>query len=149
MQLLLTTPFDALLLDNWMPKINGIELCRMIRSHDQKLPIFCSGAVTEGDKKVALEPVRRLFWKALWPGRTHQYLYAPPWTSNQPRPTFSVSVFTSLIPRSHPFTFRAPIVSDHAIRVFYPELASALMFTSGHFVLLIVRIIAPTICSND
>jgi len=56
MQLLLTTPFDALLLDNWMPKINGIELCQMIRSHDQKLPIFfCSGAVAEALKKVAFD----------------------------------------------------------------------------------------------
>ena len=56
MQLLLTARFDAVLLDNWMPKITGIELCRLIRSHDQKLPIFfCSGAVTEGDKKAAFE----------------------------------------------------------------------------------------------
>ena len=58
MQLLLTTPFDALLLDNWMPKINGIELRRLIRSLDKKLPIFfCSGPVTEGDKKVAFDAV--------------------------------------------------------------------------------------------
>ena len=35
LQLLLTARFDALLLDNWMPKINGTELCRMIRFHDQ------------------------------------------------------------------------------------------------------------------
>jgi CheY-like chemotaxis protein len=27
MPLLVTHRFDALLLDNWMPKINGIELC--------------------------------------------------------------------------------------------------------------------------
>jgi len=54
LQLLLTARFDALLLDNWMPKINGTELCRMIRFHDQKLPIFfCSAAVPEGGKKVA------------------------------------------------------------------------------------------------
>jgi DNA-binding response OmpR family regulator len=60
MQLLLTASFDALLLDNWMPKINGIELCRMIRSHDQKPPIFfCSGAVTEGDKRPRLKPVSK------------------------------------------------------------------------------------------
>ena len=51
LQLLLTARFGALLLDNWMPKINGTELCRMIRFHDQKLPIFfCSGAVMEGNK---------------------------------------------------------------------------------------------------
>jgi len=56
MPLLFTARFDAVLLDNWMPKINGIELCRLIRSHDQKLPIFfCSGAVTEGDKQAAFD----------------------------------------------------------------------------------------------
>ena len=55
MQLLVTARFDAVLLDNWMPKINGIELRRLIRSLDQKLPIFfCSGAVTEADKKDGL-----------------------------------------------------------------------------------------------
>lgn len=52
----LLTSFGAVLLDNWMPKINGIELHRLIRSLDQKLPIFfCSGAVTEGDKKAAFD----------------------------------------------------------------------------------------------
>jgi CheY-like chemotaxis protein len=56
MQLLVTARFDALLVDNWMPKSNGTELCRMIQSLDQKLPIFfCSGAVTEGDKKAAFD----------------------------------------------------------------------------------------------
>ena len=56
MQPLLTARFGAVLLDNWMPKINGIELRRLIRSLDKKLPIFfCSGAVTEGDKKAAFD----------------------------------------------------------------------------------------------
>lgn len=54
MPLLATDHFDALLLDNWMPNINGIELCRLIRSLDHKIPIFfCSGAVTEADKNEA------------------------------------------------------------------------------------------------
>jgi len=54
MQLLATDNFDALLLDNWMPNLNGIELCRLVRSLDQKLPIFfCSGAATDADKKAA------------------------------------------------------------------------------------------------
>lgn len=54
LDLLGTDAFDALLLDNWMPKIDGIELCQLIRSFDQKLPIFfCSGAVTDADKKAA------------------------------------------------------------------------------------------------
>ena len=56
MQLLLTARFGAVLLDNRMPKINGIELHRLIQTLDQKLPIFfCSGTVTEGDKKAAFD----------------------------------------------------------------------------------------------
>lgn len=46
--------FEALLLDNWMPKINGIELCRLIRSFNPYISIiFCSGAVSESDKRAA------------------------------------------------------------------------------------------------
>ena len=49
-----------------MPKINGIELCRLIRSLDQKLPIFfCSGAVTEGDEKVSFDAVLKAILEAL------------------------------------------------------------------------------------
>ena len=54
MHLLTTDRFDALLLDNWMPEVTGIELCRRIRSINNTTPIFfCSGAVTEADKKAA------------------------------------------------------------------------------------------------
>lgn len=54
MDLLATDRFDALLLDNWMPEVTGIELCQRIRSIDQKIPVFfCSGAVTDRDKKAA------------------------------------------------------------------------------------------------
>ena len=136
LQLLLTARFDALLLDNWMPKINGTELCRMIRFHDQNWPIFfCPGAVTEGDKKVAFEAgAQGYFGRPFDPDEITVTLRGavkiqPTWT------TFLRSVFTSLMPRSHPYTFRAPIVSDQPFRVFYPKLASALMFTLGHFVL--------------
>jgi two-component system OmpR family response regulator len=47
--------FDAFLLDNWMPELSGIELCRQIRTFDQSTPIlFCSGAVTQADKDEAV-----------------------------------------------------------------------------------------------
>jgi len=53
-ELLATGRFDALLLDNRMPKMNGIELCRVIRSVNEEIVIFfCSGAVTESDKEAA------------------------------------------------------------------------------------------------
>jgi DNA-binding response OmpR family regulator len=56
MQPLLTARFGAVLLDNRMPKINGIGLRQLIRSLDKKLPIFfCSGTVKEGDKKAAFD----------------------------------------------------------------------------------------------
>ena len=53
LDLLATDCFDALLLENWMPEVTGLELFRTIRSFDENTPIFfCSGAVTEADKKV-------------------------------------------------------------------------------------------------
>lgn len=46
--------FDALLLDNWMPDLTGIEVCRKIRAFDQSTPIFLySGAATDADRKAA------------------------------------------------------------------------------------------------
>lgn len=46
---------DAVLLDNWLPGMTGIELCRQIRSFDQSIPIFlCSGAAAATDKASAL-----------------------------------------------------------------------------------------------
>ena len=117
-------------------KINGIELRRLIRSLDQKLPIFfCCEVVAEGDKKTAFEAgAQGYFGKPFDPDELTATLRAavkiqPTWT------TFLRSVFTSLMPRSHPYTFRAPIVSDQPFRVFYPDLASALTFNIGHFVL--------------
>jgi DNA-binding response OmpR family regulator len=55
LQLAATERFDALLLDNWMPELTDIELCRQIRTFDPSTPIlFCSGAVTEADKHAAV-----------------------------------------------------------------------------------------------
>jgi CheY-like chemotaxis protein len=45
-----TECFDAMVLDNWMPELNGVELCKRIKTYDQEIPvIFCSGAVTRQD----------------------------------------------------------------------------------------------------
>lgn len=53
--LVATERFDVLLLDNWMPTMTGIELCRQIRIFDQRTPILiCSGAVSEADREAAL-----------------------------------------------------------------------------------------------
>ena len=55
-KLLSNDVFDAVLLDNLMPKMNGIELCRRIRSVNQTIVVlFCSGAVGEGDQKAAFD----------------------------------------------------------------------------------------------
>ena len=56
LELLSTDGFDAVLLDNLMPKMNGIEPCRRIRSVNQTIVVvFCSGAVGEGDQKAAFD----------------------------------------------------------------------------------------------
>jgi DNA-binding response OmpR family regulator len=79
LQLLAMDHFDALLLDNWMPKVTGLELCRLIRSFDQTTPIFfCSGAATDGDKTTALSAgAQGYFVKPLtWTSSPRPY--APP-----------------------------------------------------------------------
>ncbi len=59
--------FDALVLDNWMPDITGVELCRRIRTFDKLTPIlFCSGALTQSDIEAATKAGRsRLCGKAV------------------------------------------------------------------------------------
>lgn len=48
--------FDAYLLDNWMPGIPGIEVCRQLREFDPLTPvIFYSAAVYETDIRQALD----------------------------------------------------------------------------------------------
>ena len=47
--------FDALVLDNWMLGISGLEICKQIRALDNENPIlFCSGAVTKADINAAV-----------------------------------------------------------------------------------------------
>ena len=47
--------FDAYVLDNWMPDMSGIDLCRGIREFDSKTPvIFYSAAAFDEDKNRAL-----------------------------------------------------------------------------------------------
>jgi len=47
--------FDAIILDNWLPEMTGIDLCQMIRSFDSETPIlFYSAAAYQIDIKRAL-----------------------------------------------------------------------------------------------
>lgn len=54
LQLVGTERFDVMLLDQWMPQLTGIELCRRIRAFDQRTPILIfSGAVDKSDTGAA------------------------------------------------------------------------------------------------
>jgi CheY-like chemotaxis protein len=47
--------FDLYLLDNWLPGMSGVELCRRIRESDPSTPIvFYSGAAYESEQEEAL-----------------------------------------------------------------------------------------------
>lgn len=49
-----TFSFDLYLIDNWMPRMSGTELCHELRSFDSATPIlFYSGAGYEKDKDAA------------------------------------------------------------------------------------------------
>jgi DNA-binding response OmpR family regulator len=55
LELARTQAFDLVLMDNWMPGINGTKLCESLRKFDQKTPVlFYSGAAYESDKQAAL-----------------------------------------------------------------------------------------------
>lgn len=48
--------FDLYLLDAWLPRVDGFELCRQIRIADQQTPIFFfTGAALVADKKRGME----------------------------------------------------------------------------------------------
>ncbi|HKP85282.1 MAG TPA: response regulator [Blastocatellia bacterium] len=52
---LLATRFDLIILDNWLPDLDGIELCHQIRGMDRKTPIiFYSAAVMGSEEREAL-----------------------------------------------------------------------------------------------
>jgi CheY-like chemotaxis protein len=52
--------FDLYLLDNWLPGVSGVEICREIRRSDPSTPIvFYSGAALESEREEALRRARR------------------------------------------------------------------------------------------
>jgi two-component system response regulator ResD len=47
--------FDLYLLDNWLPEMAGVDLCKKLREFDPITPIlFYSGAAYESDKERAI-----------------------------------------------------------------------------------------------
>ena len=56
LSLIRTERFDLYLLDAWLPDLDGVELCRLVRTVDAHTPVlFYSGAAYEDDKKRAIE----------------------------------------------------------------------------------------------
>ena len=52
---LLDRSFDIIILDNWLPDLDGIELCRLIREFNRKTPvIFFSAAAMGSEDRAAL-----------------------------------------------------------------------------------------------
>ena len=52
---LLERPFDIVVLDNWLPDLDGIELCRQIREFNRQTPIvFYSAAAMGSEDREAL-----------------------------------------------------------------------------------------------
>jgi DNA-binding response OmpR family regulator len=53
---LLEHGFDLIILDNWLPDLDGIELCRQIRQFDRQTPIiFYSAAAMGSEDRAAFE----------------------------------------------------------------------------------------------
>ncbi|MBP6859592.1 MAG: response regulator transcription factor [Candidatus Magasanikbacteria bacterium] len=50
----LTNDYDLIILDNFLPKKSGIEVCHAIRSHKKVLPIIVLSVLSETNKKVEL-----------------------------------------------------------------------------------------------
>lgn len=49
-------PFDLYILDNWLPEMDGLEICRRIRESGSTKPIvFFSAMVRAADRESALE----------------------------------------------------------------------------------------------
>ena len=47
---LFQSKFDVIVLDNWLPDLDGIELCRQIREFDRQTPIIFYSAATMGSE---------------------------------------------------------------------------------------------------
>jgi DNA-binding response OmpR family regulator len=53
---LLEQRFDLLILDNWLPDLDGVELCRQVRAVDRQTPIiFYSAAGMGSEDRQALD----------------------------------------------------------------------------------------------
>ncbi|MCI0486294.1 MAG: response regulator [Blastocatellia bacterium] len=47
---LLERRFDLIILDDWLPDLDGVELCRQIRDIDQQTPVIFFSAATMGSE---------------------------------------------------------------------------------------------------
>ena len=47
-----STPYDCLILDQMLPGLSGLEVCRQVRAHDPGVPILLLTALGETDDKI-------------------------------------------------------------------------------------------------
>jgi len=47
-----STPYDCLILDQMLPGLSGLEVCRQVRAHDPGVPILMLTALGETDDKI-------------------------------------------------------------------------------------------------
>src|SRR3984893_8129643 len=47
-----TVPYDLIVLDVLLPRLNGFEVCRRLRDHKRKMPILLLTALSEVDQRV-------------------------------------------------------------------------------------------------
>ena len=67
---LLSRSFDIIVLDNWLPDLDGVELCRQIREFNRATPVIFFSAATMGseDRAALASGANAYVYKGSGPG---------------------------------------------------------------------------------